>query len=509
MKRQRNLMIACAVLFAVLVIAYFFVINPYIKANTPSDEVTTPETEAGELVGISDRIYIFRSISANEIKKITVENSKGTYSFVGAGDGKFYIEGYKTIPFDEELFATLQTVTTSTLSKMKVITGADDKKLQEYGLLKPQATWVVETTAGEFFKVYVGDALLTGGGYYCMFEGRPGSVYVLSEDIAKTVLQPIEGFVTPVICAGISQDDYYKVDKFTVYKNGEKQFRIRLVDKDKQINAEALAENIMDYPTAYYPNSQLYYEIIFQFMGLAADSCYDISATDEEKKAIGLDDPANVITFEYNGAHYELYFSELQEDGTYYTESNLFPGVIGICSTETVSFLEKRLIDWIDKLAFQQYITNISSISISSDKVNADFTITQGVAEGDQTVPIFVKANGKDFGADGVANFRQYYKTLLSVTITDYCVDDEYCKLTEDELKEYIADKSNAGLIMTYTTLDGKTSEIGFYPYSTRHSCITIDGVGEFYVSTDYMNKVINDTIRLLNGEPIDANGKY
>lgn len=509
MKRQRNLMIVCAVLFVVLLLAYFLVIAPYIKANAPQDETATPETEAGEILGYSDRIYIFRSIAVNEIKNITVQNEKGEYSFVSSGDGKFYIKNYKSIPYDEELFATLQTVTTSTLSKAKVISGASDKKLDEYGLLKPQATWVVETTAGEFFKVYVGDELLTGGGYYCMFEGRPGSVYVLSEDIGKTVLQPIEGYVTPVICAGISQEDYYKVDKFTVYKNGEKQFRIRLVDKDKQVNAEALAENIMDYPTSYYPNSQLYYDIIYQFMGLVADSCYDISATDEEKAAIGMDDPANVITFEYNGVHYELYFSELRDDGTYYAESNMFPGVIGICSTETVNFLEKRLIDWVDKLAFQQYITNISTLSIKSHKVNADFVLTQGIAEGDQTVPIYVNANGVDLGADGVANFRQFYKTLLSVTITDYCVDDEYCKMTAEELSAYVADKSNAGLILTYKTLDGETSEIGFYPYSTRHSCITVDGVGEFYVSTDYMNKVINDTIRLLNGEPIDANGKY
>ena len=81
MKRQKTLVIVCAVLFAVLVAAYFFVITPYIKANTPEKEVTTPETEAGEIVGISDRIYIFKNISKEEIKKITVENSYGSYAF--------------------------------------------------------------------------------------------------------------------------------------------------------------------------------------------------------------------------------------------------------------------------------------------------------------------------------------------------------------------------------------------------------------------------------------------
>lgn len=509
MRRQKTLVIVCAVLFAVLLAAYFFVITPYIKANTPEKENTTPETEAGEIVGISDRIYIFRDIKASEIAKITVENQSGSYAFVSSGNGKFYIEGYKNIPFDEETFALLQTVTASTLSKAKVISGASDEKLEEYGLLDPQANWVVETTGGEFFKVYVGDALLTGGGYYCMFEGRPGSVYVLSEDVSKTILSNIEGYVTPVICAGITQNDYYTVDKFTIYKNGEKQLRIRLVDKDKQDNKDALAENIMDYPTAYYPNSQLYYEIIYQFMGFTADSCYDISATDEEKAAIGMDNPATVITFEYNKFLYELYFSSLQENGTYYAESNMFPGVIGVCNAENAKFLEYKLIDWIDKLVFQQYITNISTINIKSDEVSADFQLSHSVAEDGKTSNLYVKANGQEFTKEQAENFRQLYKSLLSVTLTDYCVDDEYCKMSEDELKAFISDKNNAALTLSYTTLDGRASELGFYPYSNRHSCVTIDGIGEFYVSTDYVKKLINDTIRLLNGETIDANGKY
>lgn len=509
MRRQKILVIVCAVLFAVLLAAYFFVITPYIKANTPEEEKITPETESGEILGISDRIYIFRDISAKEIAKISVENNSGSFAFVSSGDGKFYIEGHKNIPFDEEKYALLQTVTASTLSKTKVVSGASDEKLDEYGLLDPQASWVVETTKGEFFKVYVGDALLTGGGYYCMFEGRPGSVYVLSEDVSKTILTPVEGYVTPVICAGITQNDYYTVDKFTVYKNGEKQLRIRLVDKELQNNKDALAENIMDYPTSYYPNTQLYYELIYQFMGLVADSCYDISATDEEKAAIGMDDPATVITFEFNNFLYELYFSALQENGTYYAESNMFPGVIGVFAAENVKFLEYELIDWVDKLVFQQYITKISSINVKSDDVAAEFRLSHGVSEDGKSTPLYVKADGKDFTAEQVENFRQFYKSLLSVTLTDYCIDDEYCKMTEDELKAFISDKSNAMLLLSYTTIDGQTSELGFYPYSNRHSCVTIDGVGDFYVSTDYVKKLINDTVRLLNDEAIDANGKY
>ncbi|KAA5651648.1 DUF4340 domain-containing protein, partial [Pseudomonas aeruginosa] len=57
-----------------------------------------------------------------------------------------------------------------------------DEALDEYGLKEPQASWTVQSKSGKAYRVYVGDRLLTGGGYYCMFEGRR-SVYVLGTEI--------------------------------------------------------------------------------------------------------------------------------------------------------------------------------------------------------------------------------------------------------------------------------------------------------------------------------------
>ncbi len=195
MRRQKILVIVCAALFVIMLAGYFFVITPYIKANTPVAENTTPETEAGEIVGISDRIYIFEAIYSDRIKKITVDNEYGGFAFASDGKGGFVIDGHENVPYDEETFALLKNIAGNTLAKTKVMSGASDEKLEEYGLLKPQANWTIETTDGKYFKVYVGDALLTGGGYYCTFEGRPRSVYVLSEDIYQTILTPIEGYV--------------------------------------------------------------------------------------------------------------------------------------------------------------------------------------------------------------------------------------------------------------------------------------------------------------------------
>ena len=60
-------------------------------------------------------------------------------------------------------------------------------------------------------------------------------------------------------------------------------------------------------------------------------------------------------------------------------------------------------------------------------------------------------------------------------------------------------------MTFTATTLSGEEKVYRFYPYSTRHSFVTVDGVGEFYVLTDLVKKIENDTVRILNGEEVTA----
>ena len=231
---------------------------------------------------------MFTGMSREDVEYIKVDNAYGTFKFTASGtDGTdFVIDGYDNVPYNKDLFASLLNVATYTLSKTKVGSSLSDAKLEEYGLTEPKASWTVLSKSGQAYRVFVGDRLLTGGGYYCMVEGRR-SVYVLGTEVADTVLVPIESYVTPVVCAGISKDDYYTTDNFTVFKNGELLLRMKLKDKKDQINKNALAENIMVYPTAYIPDSTLYYDIIYSYMGLYADSCYKLGASDADLAAVG------------------------------------------------------------------------------------------------------------------------------------------------------------------------------------------------------------------------------
>ncbi len=501
MRRQGILIVVFAVLFAVSLAAYFIFIKPITTPVEKAEEA--PETEKGEELDSKFRFFMFGSLERNEIASITVDNEYGGFTFENDGDGNFHIKGYDTVPYNPELFAQLVNITSYTLSKTKVGSNLTDEKMEEYGLLEPVASWTVTALSGDSYTVYVGDKLLTGGGYYCKLEGR-NSAYVLGTNVEAAVLVPIEKYVTPVLVAGMTNDNYYLTDDFTVYRDGEKLLSLSLVPKDEQENEKALAEVIMDYPTAYYPNSSLYYTIIYDYMELVAESCEKLGASAEDLENAGLAEPAHMITFVHNKAKYELRFSELTEDGYYYAYSNFCPNVIARCNGESFKYLEYDLIEWIEEYVFQQYITDIDKMEVKTDKVEAQFNLTHDFAEDGDTVT-HVSANGKNLSDDQVSNFRQYYKSFLAIAIQDYYYDDEYCTLTEDEVKEMISDKSRAYLVFNYETTDGEGAELCFYEYSTRHSLVTINGVGEFYVLTDLVKKVENDTVRILNGETVTA----
>ena len=505
MKRQKILIVTLLCLFVLLLAGYFLVIRPITQTPEETEE-DPPETEEGEALGNGDRFFLFGSLERSDIAQIEVENEYGTFAFYQAGENEFVIRGYDSVPYDETLFASLVNVSAYTLSKVKVGSNLSDEKIAEYGLDTPVARWSVTSTGGDQFTVLVGDRLLTGGGYYCMLEGRR-SVYVLGTEVADTILVPVENYVTPVLTTGISQENYYEVDKFTVYKDGEMLLRIRLKDKKDQSNPDALAETIMDYPTAYNPDANGYYEIIFAYLELQADSCYKLGATAADFAAVGLDAPAHEITFEYEGQEFDLSFSARTEEGTYYVCSNLYPNVIGICSAENHTYLEYSLIDWINPYIYQENITNIRQIRISTDTVQADFHLEHDVDAQDKPL-LTVTTEGRTLAEDYIPEFRKFYQSLVALAIQDYYAADTYATMTPEEMEAFAADPENAYMTFTATTLSGEETVYRFYPYSTRHSLVTINGVGEFYVLTDLVKKVENDAQRVLNGEEIEAFGK-
>lgn len=502
-KKQRIIIILTAFLIALTCVAYFAAVKPYIESRIPVEE--TPETLEGEALSSGGKFYMYSQLSRDDMASIEVSNENGTYRFVKV-NGELVIEGHEGIAVDSTMLSSLVVSCGTTLSSSKLMDNAPDEKLKEYGLLEPQAYWIVTDNSGKQYKVYVGRELLTGQGYYCMFAGRR-SVYVLDDTLAYNVLCPIESYVTPYIVFGISQDDYYTIDNFSVYKDNSKFISVGLVPTENQTSSEALAEHILTYPAPYSPNTTNLYELYMQFTSFTGESTYKLGADEESLEACGLGKPEYMVSFDYKSREYYFLVSPLDDEGYYYVVSNIYSDIITKVPRESLAFLEYGMMDWISSYIFQYYITSVSGISVVSDNVDATFTLSHGYSEsGANTLAVRTDDGRTVTSVSEINNFRQYYKTLLSIDVQDYL--PETVPETGEKMSDIVSDSSRRNMVFTVKDISGAETTYEFYRYTTRRCAVKVNGNAEFYVPYDIVQKIENDTLRFLNGEEIDSYGK-
>ncbi len=524
-KKQKRIIIALAIAFVALVAVYFAVIRP-LTAQT-EEEGPAVELLEGE-VAISAKttnFYIFEPIPRASIQSIEVKNESGGYKIFRDASDTFQLDGYAGLQFNQELFSSLVVTTGTPTAMMRVATDLDEAGLAEYGLDTPQASWTVTDTSGNEFTIEVGDNLITEGGYYVKYQPR-NAVYILSTTLADTVLKPSYALLDPLLTVGMSSNNYFMVDEFTIWKDDELFVNIGRVPYEEKSDPNAIVENYMTYPkpegentsaeSRYELNDDLYYQVLYQFITLQGDSVVAFLPTDEELAQYGLETPKYVIRYMFEDYEFIVLVSEKQADGGYYAVSNVY-GYALVCHVEAgekLSWLERDKFAWIFPTPFFENITTIKRITIQPDErdIDVDFQLTHGVPiEGENPTLDVLEANsGTVIKNSEVNNFRQYYKTLLNIT------NQEYAALSDEDRLALIADEDNVIMTMTCESTDGKFREYKFYKYVEESTgkvsggkvFVTVNGAGEFYTTNDLVNKVLNDVSRVLDGLDIDAYGK-
>lgn len=491
---------AVALAIVVLVTVFYFSVGkPYIDSKQPV--VETPETLEGEELGTSNRYYMYNNLDRSQIESVEVNNEYGSFLIRKDDDGSFVIDRYENIVIDETVLSYLITTCGSTLSKAKVMDDAPAEKLAEYGLDEPRASWVVTDNEGKKYKVYVGRELLTGGGYYCRFAGRD-SVYVLDTSLSYAILNPIEVYVTPYILFGVSTDKYDKFDNFTVLKENEKLVSIGIVPKEDQNNPQALVENVITHPAPYPVDTEEFFPIRTGFENFVGDSTYKLGVDENDIKECGLDTPQYAVSYDYEGLTYYFLVGDLTEDGYYYVVSNMYTDIISLVSKERLAYLEYGLLDWMYPYVFDKYINTITEITVKTDKVDETFHLAHGVdAKGNAALRVITDKGFEITSSEAIQDFRHYYTSFLSLQTLDYLPDT--VPETGEKLEDFISDESNRLLSFSYKTVKGEEIVCEFYQYTTRRCAAVVNGEATFYVLSDVVQKIENDTFRILSGEDV------
>jgi len=444
---------------------------------------------------------MYSHMDREDMASIEVTNESGSFKFIADGNGSFYIEGHQGTALDSTMVSSLVATCGSPLSKTRVMLDASDEKLEEYGLKTPKAHWIITDNDGKQYKVYVGRELLTGGGYYCSFAGR-GSVYVLDTSLANTILKPKEAFVTPYIIFGVSQNDYYTIDNFTIYHGKEKFLSIGKVPEDEQSNPEALAEHILTYPAPYSPESEVYLRIYMDFASFTGDETYKLGITEQDLIDCGLDEPSYTVSFDYGGKTYYFMLKEADED-SYFAVSGIYGDIITKISKSNIAYLDYDLIKWVSPYVFRRDIKTISSVSVKSAKYDETFHLVHSVDEEGAPVIQVRSDSGHEFTTPSeTMNFRQYYGDLISLAVTDYLPAEAPEGVP---MEEFLADPDNLTMTVSCVTTSGEELSFDIYRYSTRRCAIRVGGRFDFCILNDVVELIESDTEKLLAGEKVQG----
>ncbi|MBE6637210.1 MAG: DUF4340 domain-containing protein [Ruminococcaceae bacterium] len=503
-KKQTLTIIICTVLVAILIPVYFLFVAPLLKTETVEDE--PPILLPGEVLGANNRILMFEHVQKADIDKIEVHNEHGSYTFKREKDN-FYVDGMEAAPYNLELFSSLVVSAGYTLSMMRLDEMNEDLSTYGLGEADNPAWYVLTKMDGTQHKVYIGKMIPTGGGYYCMYEGRK-AVYILDTSLAATLLADVHSLLTPSLGYPVSSALYTKVKEIQVIKNEELLVWIETIIPENPGEGEALMTYEFKHPKGYSPNTttiSTMLQVFGSFAGsevvLAGNETSELDAKIlKEQYGIDVDHPYFLVSYTVTDNDVDIEtivaFSEPDEDGVMYAYSTVF-NLVAKIHTSAIPFVSWGLINYVDYTLFKENINDVAKLEIQGEIKNGEENLKIDAAfvlDGEkETIRIYPNGRKDPYDADDLKNFRQLYIVLVSLS-----------------LENYVDDVAKRDLLATVTaTLDsGEVLEYQFFSYSTTRCYYTINGKGEFYLLRSQVEKLLRDTDRLLQGLPIDAYAK-
>lgn len=393
------------------------------------------DTEDGEYLGTSQRILMFKHISQDDTQQVEVHNRYGSFVFYRDDSDSFQIKGSEGTPYSATLFSSLVVSAGYPLSMQKLADPIKDANgnYTEYGLAPETridengqpyeytpAWYRITDTKGNAFTVYVGNAIPSNGGFYVKYTGRD-AVYIMNYSVDASIINmydpdakaesvdcifdlPIEALVTPAVTYPMTLTTYFNVQNFMLFNGHE-----ITAAAEKDPTGESVTVNPiiafsfwdmdertgtfnandayrLHYPLGYYVNDTAVDSALQAFCYLSCDRVVKIGVTDEDLKQYGLEDPGYIITFKFfpegheEGIDHTILISDMTEDGKYYLTSAIYDMIV-LADRSQLTFLDNKLIDWVDPSYFQMNLAWATKVTVEADGKKYVFELDNSLSD--------------------------------------------------------------------------------------------------------------------------------
>lgn len=351
------------------------------------------------------------------------------------------------------------------------------------------------------YTVYVGDAIVSGGGYYVKRADRD-AVYIVSSDISTTVLRPVEAIVTPQVVYPMKSVTYPMVENFSLreadYDSDTGDFSTtRLITEFSYVDL-AKRENTLYSSTpysipegsttqllkGYALNSDSVNEVLMNLYSMQFLSCVKLCPSTEDLRHYGLDGAVWVLSYFYdpevaNGGSGSfvpniIIIGQKTADATlgqdvYYIYSVLYDMIVAV-DPYYCSFLDWEQSHWYANYFFQNNIATVREMHYTIGGKQYDFYLDNSATEqqnGVSSTNLRVVCPQYTGNADHVLdytievdeptdtgttkrktytaldNFRRFYSRLLWYTIEGDVNAAEFKASTGMTVDEWIASDTN------------------------------------------------------------------
>lgn len=495
LNRQKRLILLALAASLVLAIGLF---AAYQTVWKPSEE----QTDAVEYL-TNASATLSTDLSMEQISEISVKSRENAFRLYRGGDGELYFEGAERVLYNTNRIAFLRSCVTNLAVSAKV---ENPGEMSEYALTDETclASFSVTSTEGASYRILIGNKLVGGAGYYARVADDP-LVWVLPTSLETCLFGGLDFFLLGQVAPSLSESNYFEISNFKIEKNlarneegeyvGDVVVEVEKIPED-QIKENDVSTHRIIAPVKDAPNTELLTLVFKSFVSFVGEDVaeYDMSEKSAEEfseimerygfLAADRDAMHCRVSYTHSGVETLLYVSRPNAEGVTYVYSPGFEVVVAFDSAD-LAWCEYSLMEYAQPELFLHSIAEVKTLSVSAAGIETVFTLTHGENAEDLRV-------NSSTGPVNVQDFRRFYNQILFL----------------EKVEEYQPEagfEEKRSLSLTFEMKGGETYTYTFYDVKTLRSYFLLNGEGGFCIKRDYVQKLCEDTAKLLAGQTVTA----
>lgn len=491
-KKVKNKMLKTALSLFLALVVLAGVTVAVIKLVPERKEDEAPITEEVSVIALAEQDVKNVTINRTESSSLYVTKVTDTTSSSG--------ESTKTVAWSIDGIDATLTDSSSISSLMKsVLELKATRKIEKeadanYGFSNPFYTVEIKGyDEAKDKKLVIGSMTPSSSGYYATVDGGD-TVYLLTKDTVDKIGTPdtelsIKKVVTPPSADKYPEKYFLEgeliyFDKAVLSRKGSTT--IELVSNFDEETAD-FVPYIITSPVRRAADSEAALDIVdVVSSGLAATGAYAYYPTAKDLQMYGLKSPEIVLDFAFDSERIVINMTK-QPDGNYAVMVKGNDNIIFKVSSDAAKFAQTTLDDYMNSMPFFEMLSYFDRITCATEENTTVFDISyvKTTQEGDEDISEVI-ANGASINVD---MFKNYYQYIVGIETNE----DSYEKMSGTPAFTIKAKYRNSN----------DSVSLVFIKQTDRRYYFEIDGTPIGFVSTTYVNKLMEYYQTIAKGEEI------